>query len=1037
MRDNFTHILHIADIHIRNYTRHAEYRKVFSKLYDAVDASPEKTIVYIGGDIVHSKTDMSPELIRLTAEFLTNLADRRTTVFIKGNHDANLNNESRLDALRPIYDSLKHDNLHYLDEPKNYEFGNVDFAVFEISSDKSEWPGVPESDNIKVALYHGPVYQSSTDVGYVISSDSVKSNDFTGFDLALLGDIHKRQLIDSNIYYPGSLIQQNFGESQTDHGYTMWDLSDLSHQHCELVNDHAHCTLYVKSGLLQTDLDILTPEPKVRIFHTDTTEAELKHIVSDIKSKCRPIDIVQIKQDKIQADAEAKTSTKAIDTRNVAYQNKLLKSYLDRVHNVDSDSIDEILKINEQLNKDLVAPDMARHVEWKLINFEFSNMFSYGENNVVNFEDMQGLVGLFAKNHTGKSALLDSIMFCLFDKCSRTTKAESVLNNSKSNFECKLHIEVEGETYFIHRKARRKANGKVKCDVNFWTVDAEGSRVMLNGEQRAETNALIRRMIGTYEDFILTALSIQNDSTGFIDKSQTEKKDLLSQFLDITVFDQLQSLASEQVSEMRVLMKEFKKVDYATRLASVKSKIDSSRKLMVESMKTDKALKSKKQAIDDSIQQLQSSLVPVKAYDKAAIQSNIDLMKTRIDMTLVNIEKAKGKMAEERVMQSKCDLWLDAHDESELQQADLKLKEVSPAINKLVAEYVASSTKLKNANELADQLHDHEYDPDCKFCCDNSLVKRAEKAKSELPELETQVEQFKSRLTKAKELESELKTKSELYAKYQKVKNKKAQVELAIQQYIFKIEQAEQNIDDCSSKMALSQADLASYDKNKELIDNNAHIQRKLDAALDSQRNMSDEIEENRDDMVEYKSDVKSWTTQRDEIEETMARAYGLEQKLKYYDLYISAVKRDGLPYEIISDSLPALEDEVNEILTQITDFKLMFDTDGKNINTYITYGDQPWDLSLASGMEKFVSSLAIRNGLIQLSSLPRPSFIAIDEGFGNLDSENMDAIRSLFEHITGLFDFIIIITHIDYMKDIPDTLLEISVQDGYSYIAN
>ena len=85
MQNKWTHILHIADIHIRNYTRHREYRRVFDKLYAAVDNTPESTLVYIGGDIVHSKTDMSPELISLTSEFLTNLADRRTTVFIKGN----------------------------------------------------------------------------------------------------------------------------------------------------------------------------------------------------------------------------------------------------------------------------------------------------------------------------------------------------------------------------------------------------------------------------------------------------------------------------------------------------------------------------------------------------------------------------------------------------------------------------------------------------------------------------------------------------------------------------------------------------------------------------------------------------------------------------------------------------------------------------------------------------------------------------------------------------------------------------------------
>ena len=51
-------ILHIADIHIRNYQRHKEYRKVFRRLYKEVDNLPKNSIVYVGGDIVHSKTDI-------------------------------------------------------------------------------------------------------------------------------------------------------------------------------------------------------------------------------------------------------------------------------------------------------------------------------------------------------------------------------------------------------------------------------------------------------------------------------------------------------------------------------------------------------------------------------------------------------------------------------------------------------------------------------------------------------------------------------------------------------------------------------------------------------------------------------------------------------------------------------------------------------------------------------------------------------------------------------------------------------------------
>jgi len=74
----------------------------------------------IGGDIVHAKTDMSPELIHMVSYFFTELADLVPTFVICGNHDTNLNNNNRLDALSPIINALKHPNLYYLKDTGVY-----------------------------------------------------------------------------------------------------------------------------------------------------------------------------------------------------------------------------------------------------------------------------------------------------------------------------------------------------------------------------------------------------------------------------------------------------------------------------------------------------------------------------------------------------------------------------------------------------------------------------------------------------------------------------------------------------------------------------------------------------------------------------------------------------------------------------------------------------------------------------------------------------------------------------------------------------
>ena len=119
-------IYHISDIQIRNLKRHTEYERVFENLYKFLRKDNEgNSMVYIGGDIAHSKTDMSPELVDQLSRLFKNLADICPTVIIAGNHDCNLNNRSRLDVLTPIVDNLKHPDLHYWKDTGIYYVGGV------------------------------------------------------------------------------------------------------------------------------------------------------------------------------------------------------------------------------------------------------------------------------------------------------------------------------------------------------------------------------------------------------------------------------------------------------------------------------------------------------------------------------------------------------------------------------------------------------------------------------------------------------------------------------------------------------------------------------------------------------------------------------------------------------------------------------------------------------------------------------------------------------------------------------------------------
>ena len=91
-------IAHTSDIHIRKLKYHEEYRIVFSEFYKALKHERPDYIV-VGGDLVHTKTDMSPEMVDLLSDFLGNLASITETIVIPGNHDGNLKNENREDSI--------------------------------------------------------------------------------------------------------------------------------------------------------------------------------------------------------------------------------------------------------------------------------------------------------------------------------------------------------------------------------------------------------------------------------------------------------------------------------------------------------------------------------------------------------------------------------------------------------------------------------------------------------------------------------------------------------------------------------------------------------------------------------------------------------------------------------------------------------------------------------------------------------------------------------------------------------------------------
>ena len=129
---------HIADTHIRNLKYHSEYTAVFQRIYERLHEEEVDYIIHCG-DIAHTKTQISPEFVDMTAKFFKELSAIAPTYIILGNHDGNLKNENRQDALTPIANALDCENLFLLRDAGETHLGDG-FTINVLSVfDEDNW----------------------------------------------------------------------------------------------------------------------------------------------------------------------------------------------------------------------------------------------------------------------------------------------------------------------------------------------------------------------------------------------------------------------------------------------------------------------------------------------------------------------------------------------------------------------------------------------------------------------------------------------------------------------------------------------------------------------------------------------------------------------------------------------------------------------------------------------------------------------------------------------------------------------------------
>lgn len=1038
-------IAHLADTHIKNLKYHDEYREIFNKMYDIMREQKVDAIVHCG-DIAHTKTQISPEFVDMAGEFFKNLASIAPTYIILGNHDGNLRNNSRQDAITPIVTALNLPNLFLLKD--SGEMAISDEVTLNVMSvfDQENWVKPLNPDKINIALLHGSVSGVQTDTNYVMEHGEFDVSIFEGHDYAFLGDIHKtNQILDleGRVRYPGSTVQQNFGETD-DKGFLIWDIrskSDFACKHYAIPNPRPFITLVLDENGVLPEIDV-KKGARVRIVaDKNVTLEKVKKATEIVKSRFQPESVTFVNKAVIsKASAEEISAITHTDNlRDIGVQERLIRDYL-KDFKAEEEVINKVLELNKKLSSALEeGEEINRGVRWSLKELEWDNLFNYGEGNRVNFEDLSGIVGIFGKNYSGKSSVVDSMLYSIFNTTAKNNRKNlNVINQNCEKGRGKVKIEIDNNEYIVERKSEKyikKLKGvetvEAKTDVEFTSTNES-----LNGLARNDTDKNIRRFLGTVDDFFLTSMASQFGYLSFISEGSTKRKEILAKFLDLENFDKKFKLAKEESAELKGLLKKLEGVDYKRDIANAELQLSAVDGELEEKKKLVDEIRNRVASANESLCELQKCIAAVPTIIIDYDEINHDLSRYLVEKKQLSEENLflQTEIGKQENLLVKIDEYVKNIDEADLLEKDKQLKFINEQVRILERDYNLVSGELTSSEKkikLLDQVPCGDKFPTCKFIKDAFAAKESydELAKNSLAMEET-LRQTQNDYTN---LDVEV---SEGLKKLSDIKKKRVETNNKLSSNQLKLEKNRNTLILLDGKIAECEEKVKNFLDNREAIENYEKLLEDRDTAKQNVSLYTKQLSAMEHEVVELYKNQGSISAKIDIFKKQEEELDGLRKQYSAYDLFLTCMHPSGISYEIIKSKLPEINQEIAKILANVVEFSIYLENDDDKLDIMIKhpkYDARP--LEMGSGAEKTLASTAIRLALLNVTTLPKGDIFIMDEPGTALDAENLDGFVRILELIKGYFKTVILISHLDSLKDCVDMQIVIDRKDGFAYV--
>jgi DNA repair exonuclease SbcCD ATPase subunit len=709
----------------------------------------------------------------------------------------------------------------------------------------------------------------------------------------------------------------------------------------------------------------------------------------------------------------------SVNISDTNYQLDLLKKFLESKGY--GNYHENILSINRMVENKMLEKqeDQTQFKKWYIRNIEFSNFLSYGENQRLDFDNLNGIVVIESNppNFGGKTVLsVDLLMFLFFNETTKTTKAEEIFNRftDKNKVVVKGEVTIDGEDYIIIRTIERKLSKKgewnVKTELDFFKKLSDGSLQNFQGEQRRETEAFIKSSIGTKEDFLMTILTTATNLEELLEAKPTARGQVLSRFMGLEFLKTKEETAKEVYSEFskskmsNVYSSEQLKgdnEDLKTKIVELNNQIDEVKKELIE---IDEKILKGKEYRDDMLKKKHSDI-----DQEIAI-----LNPTNTEEEIKGIEYNKSgfisKINELKVVEPSEFYKEEDHD---------KIKE---EYNEVYKDVVRIDTEIASIKKLKSSV---EGGIKCEHC--GIELMNAAITNAKIAELDGYIQQK----TEKEGLMKDLSDKEQSFVQLKKEFDEYEKNKLIKEKY-------ELSIESCDLKIATLKDKLKRYEEIQDKIKQNQQIDSMLIKA-DLRLDELDNLKRTKNTAIstnEY--EIKSKEEKITNNEKLIVKIKEEEEKEKIYKIYLEAYGKNGVSKIIMRTMMPLINSELQRLMEDSCYFKLEIRINDKNEVEFMMIDNSTGVEKLmvsGSGYEKTIASLALRSVLSKICSLSKPNVIVFDEVFGKISNDNLDMVYEFFTKIKDYFEKIFVITHSPLVSQWADSTVKITKENNISKV--